>query len=458
MYYPLWCKSNASLLEGASHPHELIAEAHAMGLPGLALTDRESLGGMVKAHGEARNLGIRLLVGAEVGVLADGGGEAPPASGGLVLLAENGTGYRNLSKLLTRGFMRSSHRVGTDGGDPDGVPMGSRTSGVLPEEVAECAEGLQALWGTGRTSLLDATPPDREGRLFREAFGERVSILLPRHVRDTDIPEGERRRERAGRYRIPLVAATEVLYHRPGRRDLQDALTAIRHGVPLARARRLLRTNAEHYLRTAANFAALFKDAPAAVDRTRQVGERCRFSLDDIRYRYPLEGDRDTLRKRTLEGAARRYPGGVPEAVRRQLVKELELIEELDYGGYFLTMHEITRFCRENGILCQGRGSAVNSAVCYCLGITAVDPIRMKLLFERFLSRERAEPPDIDLDIMHTRREEVIRFVVPEVRSGTGGDGGQHGLLPVPVGRSGPGQGARVFGRSGGTAGTAVSP
>ncbi len=403
MYYPLWCKSNASLLEGASHPQELVTEAHAIGLPGLALTDRESLGGMVQAHVEARNLGLRLVVGAEAGILGEDGAPA----GGIVLLAENGTGYKNLCRLLTRGFMRSSHRVEAD----DGAPMGTRTSGVRPEEIAEAAEGLQALWGTGRTPLLDDGPPDREGRLFRDAFGERLSILLPRHARDSDVPEEARLRERAARYQAPLVAATEVLYHRPGRRDLQDALTAIRHRTPLARAGRLLRPNAEYFLRAGANFAALFADHPAAVARSLEIGERCRFSLDDVRYRYPLEGDGDALRKRTFEGAARRWPEGVPEPVRRQLLKELELIEELDYGGYFLTMHEIVRFCEENRILCQGRGSAANSAVCYCLGITAVDPVRMRLLFERFLSRERAEPPDMDLDVMHARREEVIRFV-----------------------------------------------
>ena len=209
----------------------------------------------------------------------------------------------------------------------------------------------------------------------------------------------------------------EVLYHHRERRDLQDVLTAIRHKTTVRSAGRLLKPNAEYGLRTPIAFRELYADDPLAVERTLSIAERCNFSLQEIRYRYPAESlpdgstSSEYLAHLTFEGARWRSSGNVPEDMRKQLRKELDLIKELDYGGYFLTMYEIVQFCRRNEILCQGRGSAANSSVCYCLGITAVDPVRMGLLFERFLSKDRAEPPDIDLDIMHQRREEVIQFV-----------------------------------------------
>ena len=423
MYFPLFCKSNASFLEGASHPEELVEEAHALGLPGIALTDRNGLYGAVKAHVAARERGIRLLLGAETSVAAataGGGRQDEPES--ILLLARNHTGYRNLCRLLTRGLLRGPTVVaGRNSGktlsEPGGRSSRKGTSGVSWEEIASHAKGLHALWGGGASALKREIPPDQPAHQLREAFGENLHVLITRHRADSDVPEEALLRERAKKHRIPVAAATEVLYHRPGRRELQDVLTAIRHGVPLREAGRRLRGNAEHYLLSPALFAELFADDPVAVARTLEIAEDCRFSLDELRYRYPAEdlpGGMDSssrLRELTFEGAVGRYPEGIPPAVRQQLEKELRLIHELDYGGYFLTMVEIVRFCREREILCQGRGSAANSAVCYCLGITAVDPVRMGLLFERFLSRERAEPPDIDLDIMHSRREEVIQFV-----------------------------------------------
>ncbi len=401
MYFPLYTRSNASFLEGASHPEELVEEAHRVGLPGIALTDRNGLYGAVRAHTAARQCGIHLVLGAEVRVASDSAGD-------ILLLVRNRTGYRNLCRLLTRGLLRGSKssRKGTDG--------------VSWREIAEHADGLHALWGGGNSALDGSCPPDTPAQLLRDAFRDRFHILLTRHRRAGDIPAEARRRRLAERYRAPVAAAVEVLYHRPGRRDLQDVLTAIRHRTPLAKAGRNLQPNAEHALLSPAAFGERFDDDPAAVAATLEIAESCRFSLDEIRYRYPAEDSGDTpdgldsaarLRQLTFRGAADRYPEGIPEDVRRQLDRELRLIGELDYGGYFLTMHRIVRFCREREILCQGRGSAANSAVCYCLGITAVDPVRMGLLFERFLSRERDEPPDIDLDIMHSRREEVIRFV-----------------------------------------------
>ena len=224
-------------------------------------------------------------------------------------------------------------------------------------------------------------------------------------------------RERAARYALPLVAAVEVLSHTPARRPVQDVLACLRQGIQLASAGQTIKPNAEHALLAPYAFEALFHDDPAAVARTEEVAARCAFSLGTLRYRYPEErvpegtSPHAWLRRLVAEGAGERYHGVVPADVREQLDKELALIDELDYGGYFLTMWEIVQFCRREGILCQGRGSAANSAVCYCLGITAVDPTKVSLLFERFLSRERAEPPDVDLDIQHNRREEVIQFV-----------------------------------------------
>jgi error-prone DNA polymerase len=379
-------------LEGASAPDALIDEAHRLGLRSLALTDRNGVYGIVRAHVQARALGMQLLIGAHVTV-RDGSH--------LLLLAQDRRGYAHLCRLLTRGHLRS--------------PKGQ--SAVTWEEVATHAPGLLALWGGEGSLLTQAPDPTSVASLLRDAFGDRLYALLSRHRQASDVPQERRLRTRAARYGLPLVAATEVLYHTSAQRPLQDVLTCIRHQVTLTTAGRRIKPNAEHTLLTAEAFTTLFADVPDAIARTVEVAARCPFSLGELRYRYPAErvptGCTSTqwLRELTFAGARQRYHGAIPPAVITQLEKELALIEALDYGGYFLTMHEIVAFCRERGILCQGRGSAANSAVCYCLGITAIDPVQMELLFERFLSRERAEPPDIDLDIMHTRREEVIQHV-----------------------------------------------
>ncbi|HUQ02171.1 MAG TPA: PHP domain-containing protein, partial [Kofleriaceae bacterium] len=465
VYVPVWCKSNFSFLEGASHPEELVEEAHRLGLPAIALTDRDGVHGVVRAHVKARDLGVKLLPGATVTVAAPGAvlvpspvgrarpaglhhddheadsiapmslarrgrtrrsgkkqatanGTAPlvlsePRSGEskdgfaattpIVLLAADRAGWANLTRLLTAGRRRTEKGSSLVGWD----------------EVCTYAGGLIALWG-GEGSLLDVGSDDAVAAAagpLREAFGDRLHALVTRHRRAEDVPLEARLRARAGALRMPVVAAGEVLYHARARRPLQDVLTCIRHGVTLTTAGRILRGNDEHDLRAPHGFARLWADDPAAVARTLDLAARCTFELGQLRYRYPLEKlpsgftTSQHLRELTMEGARGRYGGDVPANVTRQLEAELALVEELDYGGYFLTMHEIVQFCRSRDILCQGRGSAANSAVCYCLGITAVDPVRMGLLFERFLARERAEPPDIDLDIEHERREEVIQHV-----------------------------------------------
>jgi error-prone DNA polymerase len=480
VYAPLWAKSNFSFLEGASHPEELVEEAHRLGLGSIALTDRDGVYGMVRAHVKARELGVHLVCGAQLSVAAPGtqlvasplsvvglhgaeyegrgpGWGAPidelpaasavtgrrgrkqrprprqvalgaddtaptstAATSTLVLLAIDRPGWANLTRLITAGRRRC------DKGDAT----------VAWSEVCHHAAGLIALWG-GEGSLLadEPEPPARLIGELREAFGDRLYAMLTRHRRADDIPRERRLRARAVAAGVPLVAATEVLYHSRARRPLQDIVTCIRHGVTLATAGRRIRGNDEHDLRAPFAFGKLFADEPGAVARSLEIAARCTFSLDELRYRYPSERLPDGttsaahLRALSYAGAAQRFgdtdPGAIdpgdpgdaeagsaiPPAVRKQLDAELALIEELDYPGYFLTMYEIVSFCRRRGILCQGRGSAANSAVCFCLGITAIDPVRMGFLFERFLSRERAEPPDIDLDIEHERREEVIQHV-----------------------------------------------
>ena len=322
-----------------------------------------------------------------------------------MLHAIDRAGWASLTRLLTAGRRRCDKGESLVGWD----------------EVCAHATGLVALWG-GDTALIagsDGTDPviDRVGSMLRDAFGDRLYALATRHRRDDEVPREARLRARAKRLGLPVVAATEVLYATRARRPLQDVLTCIRNGVTLATAGRLLRGNDEHDLKSAHAFARMWADDPGAVYRTTEVAARCTFDLGQLRYRYPSEQLPDGttsaqhLRALTLAGARGRYGGDVPADVMRQIDSELALIEELDYPGYFLTMHELVEFCRRQDILCQGRGSAANSAVCFCLGITAIDPVRMGFLFERFLSRERAEPPDIDLDIEHERREEAIQHV-----------------------------------------------
>ena len=438
-YVPLWVKSNFSFLEGASHPEELVLQAQAYGLRALAVTDRDSVSGSVRAHVQAQGCGMPLIHGSQLSIgepdellglgeigkvggvkkagrkaksggkggawnlgpgqpLADltpgtGGprrGAALPAGRPLIALASDRAGYGELCRLISRGRLA--------------CPKGH--SRVRLAELAQAGPGLIAL-------VVD---PDMLPAL-REPFAGRLYALVTRHRSAADLPAEARLRAVADRLGVPVVAGTEVLYHDPRRRSLQDIVTCVRLGLTLGTAGTQIRGNAEHDLKSIAAMRALYQDDPAALARTLEVAERCQFSLAQLRYRYPAEAvpegscEGDWLRQLTLEGARGRYDGDPPLHVRRQLERELALISELDYGGYFLTMWDIVQFCRRAGILCQGRGSAANSAVCYCLGITAIDPVRMDLLFERFISRERAEPPDIDLDIEHERREEVIQYV-----------------------------------------------
>ena len=240
--------------------------------------------------------------------------------------------------------------------------------------------GLIALWGGDQSLIVGEVEPNEVAGNLRDAFGDRLYGMITRHRREDEVVQEARLRERAKRYGFPLAAANEVLYHTQARRPLQDVLTAIRYGIPVASCGRRLKANAEHSLHSPYTFARLFADDPAAIVRTQEIADRCSFSLAEIRYRYPSEHmpdgttSADWLRHLTFEGAHERYGSDIPADVVDQLEKELKIIEALDYPGYFLTMREIVKFCREKGILCQGRGSAANSVVCYCLGVTAVDP------------------------------------------------------------------------------------
>ncbi len=403
-YVPLWVKTNFSFLEGASRPDELVQRAHELGLPALAVTDRDGVPGIVRAHEAAKDVPVKLLFGSQLTVtqtlpdlpllLPEHVAAAQPQTP--VLLAMNRVGYGNLCRLATLGRRRCQK----------GVALNTW------QELATHAEGLLL--------LVHQPPADLHAPWLHDladAFVDRAYALCARHGEEVDKPRERQLRALMQTLNWRGVAGREVLYHDAARRRLQDVLTCIRLGLTLDSAGQRLKPNAAHDLLAPEAFARLFADEPAWLDETRAIADRCQFSLKELRYVYPLARlpDGTTTAQHfehlTWQGAAWRYPQGVPDDVRAQLQKELALIHQLDYAGYFLTMWEIVQFCNAQGILCQGRGSAANSAVCYVLGITAIDPVRMGLLFERFLSLERAEPPDIDLDIEHERREEVIQHV-----------------------------------------------
>ncbi len=383
-YAPLWVKSNHSFLEGASFPEELVERAHELGLPSIAMTDRDGVYGLVRAHVRAKDLGIRILAGAQLTVDVDGNAHR------VLALAKTSRGYADMCRALSVGHARCE-------------------KGSSRIEIADLQEA--------RDLFFLCPTPEALRALCSSRGPSSLFALCTRHLTDLERPRERALRAAARQLGIEVVGGNEVLYHHKSRRPLQDVLACIRQGKMLSEAGRAIRPNAEHDLKSFDRVAELFADDPTCLRRTLDIAEQCSFSLDDVRYRYPEERlpsgqtEQGWLRSLTLRGAAERYRGTVPPDVRAQIERELEIIRKLDYGGYFLTMYEIVQYCRKNGILCQGRGSAANSAVCFCLGITAIDPVRMDLLFERFLSVERAEPPDIDLDIEHDRREEVIQHV-----------------------------------------------
>ena len=388
-YAELQVTSNFSFLRGASQPEELVERAHALGYRALALTDRNTLAGVVRAHHAAREMELRFIPGARLD-LEDG-----PS---LLCLPVSRKGYGRLARLITCGRRRA--------------PKGECR--LVREDVVEAA-GEQ---------IFVALPPEVPGAGFadrlawyRERLDTPLYLAATCSYRGNDIRRLAALASLSETERVPLVATGDVHQHIPERRRLHDLLTCIRERCTIDTAGWRLAANAERHLKSPAQMVALFRDHPRALANAVEIAERCRFSLGELRYEYPEEvvGEGRTPQREleimTWEGAARRYPEGIPSRVRATLEHELALIGELEFAPYFLTVADIVRTARGLGILCQGRGSAANSAVCYCLEITSVDPDRVDLLFERFISAERGEVPDIDVDFEHERREEVIQYI-----------------------------------------------
>ena len=383
-YAELHCKTNFSFLSGASHPDELVCRAAELGYSALAITDCNSLAGVVRAHGSAKDARLKLLIGAELALT-----DAPP----IVVLATDRKAYGRLARLITVGRRKA--------------PKGE--CHLSFDDVASHAEGMLA-------GIIGNVTTDHLSR-YRELFGDRCYLFAELYLGADDAGKLDQRIRLAKQTRVPLVAANDVHFHDPQRQALADVLLATRHGCTVAAAEGLLFPNANRHLKAPEEMRELFARAPDAIRRTVEVANRCTFSLDELRYEYPEElapagqTPLEHLTRLTWDGAACRYPDGIPAKVQPLIEHELSLIAELRYEAYFLTVWDLVRYARSRGILCQGRGSAANSAVCFCLGITSVDPERMDVLFERFISRERNEAPDIDVDFEHERREEVIQYV-----------------------------------------------
>jgi error-prone DNA polymerase len=383
-YAELHCLSNFTFLRGASHPQELVRTASERGYHALALTDECSFAGLVRAHVVAREHGLKLIAGTEINC-TDGTR--------LILLANDVAAYRCISALITRGRRRMAkghYELARE--DLDTLDAGL----VIWLPGDDLHDGVRATW-------------------LAQRFAGRAWLGLGLFYSGVDQRLLQRARQLADTTGLPLTAVGDVHMHDYGRRALLDTVTAIRLGTTVMEAGGRLFANGERYLRPRERLGRIYP--PDLLEQTLVIAERCSFSLDELHYEYPREivppGETTTsyLQQLTTQGMSRRWPGGTPEKVRRLLEHELKLIANLHYEAFFLTVYDIVAFARSRGILCQGRGSAANSAVCYCLGITEVDPARMNMLFERFISKERNEPPDIDVDFEHQRREEVIQYI-----------------------------------------------
>jgi error-prone DNA polymerase len=389
-FVELGLSSPFSFLRGASDAIELVLTALGHGMDSIGVADRNTLAGVVRLHSAAKGAGLRPLIGCRIDAV-----DTPS----LLAYPLTRDGYGRLSRMLSLGKMRSAK--------------------------GECDLKLSEIALDGEDIAFIAMPGEDLGA-FEEALPA-MAAALPgmRHVaaahlyRGDDLARIERLDRMARRHGLSILATNDVHYHAPDRRPLQDVMSCIREKVTLATAGYLLNPNAEQHLKSPAEMERLFERWPHAIQATREFADAIRFSLDELKYEYPRETCPDgrtpqqQLEHLTWVGASARWGGGVPAAITKQLRHELRLIRKLDFARYFLTVHDIVAFARslDPPILCQGRGSAANSAVCYCLGITAVDPSTNSLLFERFISEERKEPPDIDVDFEHERREEVIQHI-----------------------------------------------
>ncbi|MDP3803744.1 error-prone DNA polymerase [Brevundimonas sp.] len=404
LYAELGAMTNFSFLEGASHPGEIMTQAKALGLAAVGLADRNTMAGMVRALMGAEAVDIPLVVGSRLG-FTDGTE--------LIVFPRDRAAYGRLCRLLSLGKSEAVPQVGAD-------PGGERIEKAETRLTFEQAVGL----GEGMIALTPAPEkPDAmfEARLaaWREAWPDDLYLAAAPLWRGDDRKRLNRLAAMAQRTGAPMIATNAVLYHHPDRRMLQDVLTCIREGTTIDKAGRRLQANAERHLKPPTQMARLFRGHEAALARTMTVARACAFSLRELEYQYPDEpvpagwtAQRRLIRL-TFQGARGRWPDGVPRKVRDTIVKELKLIKFLKYANYFLTVHDIVAWARsqEDPILCQGRGSAANSVVCYCLGVTNVNPAEQDVLIERFMSADRDEPPDIDVDFEHERREQVMQYV-----------------------------------------------
>jgi error-prone DNA polymerase len=389
VYAELHALSNFSFLRGASQPEELAAQAKALNYSALALTDECTLAGVVRAHVAAKELGLPLIIGTELKCV-----DALK----LVALATDRASYGAMSRLISKA--RRATRKGC--------------YALARTDLEDALAGCLIIW-LPRADKAAWQHQEADGRWLRDRFAGRLWVGVELLTGGHDTRRLELLETLGRKLQLPCVAAGDVHMHRRSRRALQDVLTAIRIGQPLQAAGYALYPNGERSLRSLQRLSELYP-APLLA-QTLQIAERCTFKLDELRYEYPEEivpaGETPAshLRALTMQGCAYRWPGGVPAAVRENIEHELRLIAELNFEPFFLTVHDIVDYARSQKILCQGRGSAANSTVCYCLRITEVDPSRMSMLFERFISKERNEPPDIDVDFEHERREEVIQYI-----------------------------------------------
>lgn len=377
-----------SFLRGASSAEELFATAAALGIDALGVVDRNSLAGIVRAWEAAKTTGVRLVVGCHLD-LTDGMS--------LLVYPTDRLAYSRLTRLLTLGKSR-----------------GGKAKCVLDlADVEAYSEGLIAIL------IPDEADDVYAGQLRKVAavFGDRAYVSLCLRRRPNDRLRLHDLSNLAQRHKVKTVVTNDVLFHEPGRRQLQDIVTCIRNRTTIDSVGFDRERHADRFLKEPEEMHRLFADYPEALARSREIVERCRFDMSELQYQYPEEAivpgldAQQSLAKFAWEGAAERYPEGIPDKVRKAILHELDLIRKMNYAAYFLTVFSIVRFARSRNILCQGRGSAANSAVCYCLGITSINPETGDLLFERFVSMERNEPPDIDVDFEHNRREEVIQWI-----------------------------------------------
>ncbi len=449
-YAELQVQTNFSFLRGGSHAHELVERAKALGHRAIAVCDRNTLAGVVRAHTAAEEAGIQLIVGVRLD-LEDG-----PS---LLAFPKDRAGYGRLSRLLSIGQARSAKgactlylddvarlaegqvfvvlapeawcwmevlerepadAVAFGGGEAKIIAFPGRDRGASSEAfevVAYDALQVRGMTGSGGQASMSGRLEEDLIRVRDALVGQDLYLAVSHLYRGDDRARIEAMAQVAERAGVAIVATNDVLYHAPERRPLQDVLTCIREKTTVAAAGRLLEANGERHLKAPEEMARLFRGYEEALSNTLRIAAACRFSLSELAYEYPEEpvptGDtaQSQLEKLAWEGAGWRFPDGLPDKIRGAIARELAIIAELSYAPYFLTVHDIVSFARVRGILCQGRGSAANSVVCYCLGITAVNPSEVDLLFERFVSPERKEPPDIDVDFEHERREEVIQYI-----------------------------------------------